>query len=180
MNTRERFLAVMDFENVPPLKAEYGYWTTTIKRFIREGMPVIKELPKDIPDNGTISGATSVDPSNNTAEDANVRSIFNLDSYIAKFPCDFSPQLKERVLQEDEERKIYTDHFGITKKINKNSNATPLSLDFPIKNDADFRKYRDHYDGDYSKRLPKNWKNLARKLKNRDFPIRLGGLPSGF
>lgn len=50
MNARERFLAVMNFEKVSPLKAEYGYWTTTIKRFIKEGMPVVQELPEDISD----------------------------------------------------------------------------------------------------------------------------------
>ena len=90
MNTRERFLAVMNFEKVPPLKAEYGFWTTTIKNFISDGMPVTEELPENILDSGTISGADKVDPDDSTVTDKNVRAYFHLDTYISKFPCNFS------------------------------------------------------------------------------------------
>jgi hypothetical protein len=41
-------------------------------------------------------------------------------------------------------------------------------------------EYISNYDLDFSKRLPKNWENLKKELKNRDFPIRLGGGPYGF
>ena len=48
MTSRERFLANMDFEpGVGALKAEYGYWTTAVKRFIRAGMEVFEPLPSD-------------------------------------------------------------------------------------------------------------------------------------
>ncbi len=97
MNARERFLAVMDFEKVPPLKAEYGFWTTTIKNFIRDGMPVTEELAKNIPDSGTISGADKADPDDSTVEDKNVRACFHLDTYVSKFPCNFSPFFEEGV-----------------------------------------------------------------------------------
>ena len=180
MNARERFLAVMNFEKVSPLKAEYGYWTTTIKRFIKEGMPVVQELPEDISDYGTISGAVRVDPSDSSVEDKNVRACFGLNTYVAKFPCNFSPLFEERILQEDEGYRVFIDKFGITKKIRKTGTSAPLDLDFPIKNRKDFEKYREHYDTDYSRRLPENWKRLAESLKNRDFPIRLGGFPFGF
>jgi hypothetical protein len=180
MNARERFLAVMDFQNVPPLKAEYGFWTTTIKNFIRDGMPVIEKLPEGISDSGTISGANKVDPGDRTVEDKNVRAFFHLDSYVSKFPCNFSPLFEEKVLDEDEEYRTYTDSFGITKKIRKTGSSTPLDLDFPVKNRKDFEKYREYYGDDHSGRLPGNWEELSKKLKNRDFPIRLGGFPFGF
>ena len=45
LNPRERFLAVMRFEpGVRAPKAEFGYWTTTLKRFLREGLPVVRSL----------------------------------------------------------------------------------------------------------------------------------------
>lgn len=170
----------MNFERVKTLKAEYGYWTTTVKRFIREGMPVVEELPEDLPDNGTISGATKVDPSNSVVEDKNIRPYFKLDSYIAKFPTDFSPLFEEKVLEEDEEYRTYIDQYGITTKIRKTGTSAPLHLSFPVTNRRDFERYREHYDSDYSKRLPKNWEQLAGSLENRDYPVRLGGYPFGF
>ena len=73
MNATERFLAVMNFKKVSPLKVECGYWTTTIKRFIKEGMPVVRELPEDTSDYGTISEAVRVHPSDGSLEDKNDR-----------------------------------------------------------------------------------------------------------
>ena len=46
----------------PSLKAEFRYWTTTVKRFLREGMPRVQEIPGTLSDNGTISGAEKADP----------------------------------------------------------------------------------------------------------------------
>ena len=43
MNARDTFLGTMPFEKGPSLKAEFGYWTTTIKRFLREGMPMVSK-----------------------------------------------------------------------------------------------------------------------------------------
>ncbi len=171
----------MNFEkDVPALKAEFGYWTTTIKRFISEGMPVVEPLPPDYPDNDTISGADSVNPLDKKLSDKNVRSACGLESYVAKFPCNFSPLLKERVLEETDEYKVYVDQYGITMKARKTGTSTPLDLEFPVKDRASFNKYKEYYDTDYSKRLPPNWNTLKVKLKNRDFPIRLGGFPYGF
>lgn len=180
MNARERFHAVMNFEKVSTLKAEFGYWTTTVKRFIKEGMPVVEALPSDLPDNGTISGATKVDPSGSGVEDKNIRSYFKLDSYIAKFPADFSPLFEEEVLEEDDEYKTYVDSYGIKTKIRKTGTSAPMHLSFPIKNRRDFERYKEYYDKDYSRRLPKNWNALSETLNNRDYPIRLGGYPFGF
>jgi len=103
MNTRERFHAAMNFErDVPTIKAEYGYWTTTIKRFMREGMPVEEELPKGLSDNGVISGAKKVDPESSIVVDSNVRNACGLDYYISKFPLNFSPLLEEKTIEENE------------------------------------------------------------------------------
>jgi len=181
MNTRERFHAVMNFETgVPTIKAEYGYWTTTIKRFIREGMPVIEELPKGISDNGVISGAKKVDPESSIIVENNVRNACGLEYYISKFPLNFSPLLEVKTVEENEEYRTFVNEFGITVKIRKSGTAVPLDLDFPIKNRRDFEAYKELYDRDFSKRLPAGWEGLAKKLKERDFPVRLGGFPYGF
>jgi uroporphyrinogen decarboxylase len=181
MNARERFGAVMTFrQGVSTLKAEYGYWTTTIKRFIREGMPVVEDLPVNLPNNGTISGADAVDPLGKVVVDRNVRACCGLDSYIAKFPLNFSPLFEEKVLEEDDEYRTYIDEYGITMRVRKTGTSAPLNLGFPIKNREDFEVYKEHYQNDYSQRLPGNWKEVARQMRGRDFPIRLGGYPYGF
>lgn len=181
MTSRERFHANMAFEpGVGSLKTECAYWTSTVKRFIREGMPVAEALPQDIGDNGSISGAEKIVPGGASVVDRNIRASLNLDPYPAKFPFDISPQYEERVLEETGEFRIYVDNFGITKKVRKTGTSTPLEIDYPIKSRKDFSGYKEHYTGDYSLRLPPDWENLKRKLKAREYAIRLGGFPYGF
>ena len=63
MSARDTFLRTMRFEKgAPSLKAEFGYWTTTVKHFLREGMPRVQDIPDSLSDNGTISGADKADP----------------------------------------------------------------------------------------------------------------------
>ncbi len=181
MTCRERFLAVMDFEpGVRTLKAEYGYWTTAIKRFVREGLPVVAPLPDALPDNGTISGAEKVDPAGGGLSDRNVRAAFDLDPYPAKFPFDMSPLLPEQTLEESEEYRVYRDAYGITMKVYKKGTSAPLDLDYPVENRRDFQRYKELYDRDFRKRLPRDWDALKSRLRERDYPIRLGGFPYGF
>ena len=171
----------MNFEkgtSVP--KVEYGYWVGTIKRFIAEGMPVIRDLPKSISENSSIMGYEKADPDGNELSDVNVTSHFHLDSYISKFPIDVSPMLKEKVLEEDEHTRVFIDKYGITKKEYKDSTSIPLEIARPIKNREDFEKYKSYYDKTFSKRLPHNWDKLKVRLRQRSFPIRVGGYPYGF
>ena len=171
----------MSFEpGVAALKAEYGYWTTAVKRFIREGMEVFEPLPDTIEDNGSISGAKEVDPNSSVVVDKNIRRNLDLDPYPAKFPFDISPQLKENVIEDTDEFRIITDRYGITKKERKTGTSTPHEIDYPIKSRKDFGMYKEHYTKDYKSRLPKTWDTLKGQLKSRDFAIRLGCFPFGF
>jgi hypothetical protein len=181
VNARETFLRVMRFETGSrSLKAEFGYWTTTVKRFLREGLPRVQEIPQTLSDNGTITGGDKVDPAGSEFPDGNVRTFFHLDSYAAKFPANYSPLLPVKVLEEDEESRTFIDQYGIMKKERKNGTSPPLDMRFPISNRRDFDEYKEHYAGDSSGRLPRDWEHLSRTLRDRDFPIRLGGFPFGF
>ena len=181
MNARDRFNAIMSFDTtVKSLKTEYGYWCGTIKNFIKEGMPVVKELPQNISNNSSIMGYPKIDDNSKEIVDENVKSFFNLDPYIAKFPFDVSPMLPEEILEENEHYKIYKNKYGITLKERKDGTSAPLDLDFPIKDRKDFENYKQYYDFNFKKRLPEKWDIIKQNLKNRDFPIRLGGNPFGF
>jgi hypothetical protein len=162
-------------------KAEFGYWTTALKRFVREGLPVAEPLPADLPDNGTASGAEQVWPGDGVAIERNIRACLGLEPYPAKFPADLSAQLPEKVLEESEEYKLYTDRYGITLKVYKKGTSAPLDLAFPIAARSDFERYKEHYSSaGLASRLPADWEAQARRLRARDFPIRLGGFPFGF
>jgi hypothetical protein len=182
MNARDKFNSVMSFDITKGnLKTEYGYWSGTVKNFIKEGLPVKKELPLDISPNSSIMGYLKIDESGKDIIDENIRSFFNLDSYITKFPFDLSPMLPEIVVEENEYYKIYKNKYGITLKERKDGTSAPLDLDFPIKNRSDFENYKQYYDFyNFKKRFPKNWDIIKKNLKNREFPIRLGGNPFGF
>ncbi len=180
MSARDSFLRTMRFEKGPAPKAEFGYWTTAIRRFLREGLPMVEEIPASASDNGTITGAEKVDPEGSEIPERNVRACLHLESYAAKFPSNFSPLFPVRVLEEDEEARTIVDQYGITKKERKSGTSAPLDLAFPIRSRADFEAYKEHYTGDFSRRLPRNWEQLAARLARRDFPIRLGGFPYGF
>lgn len=181
MNSRERFRAVMNFERgVMTLKAEYGYWVGTIRRFIMEGMPVVEKLPEDISVNGNIMGYEKIDPLSSEIPDRNVRSYLKLDSYISKLPFDMSPMLEEKIISEDIRFKVYTDRYGITKRVRKDGTSTPLDIDHPVKNRGDFERYKEYYDEEFEKRLPEGWDEMKKKLKLRDYPVRIGGFPYGY
>lgn len=181
MNAREKFNAVMSFDTtVGNLKAEYGYWSGTVKNFIKEGMPVKKELPLNISDNSSIMGYPKIDNKSREITDENVKDFFNLDPYIAKFPFDVSPRFQEEIIEEDEYYKVYKNKYGITLKERKDGTSAPLDLDFPIKNRKDFENYKRYYDLNFKKRLPENWDKIKQDLENREFPVRLGGNPFGF
>ena len=181
MNAREKFQAVMSFEpNAPNLKAEFGYWAAAVRRWFGEGLPKREEIPPGVPDGDLVRGESPIWKGAGDLTDRNVMPHLGLDSYLAKFPIDLSPMLKTEIVEETGEYRIFKDGFGITKKVMKTNASTPYVIDYPIKNRADFERYRELYDGDFKKRLPANWEEIKIILKTRTFPIRLGGNPFGF
>ena len=182
MNSREKFNAVMNFDdNVPNLKAEFGYWAGTLRAWFDQGLPKSQEIPENILGGELIRGASPLYPESNEVVDHNIIPHLKLDSYLAKFPFDISPGIKIKVLQEDKKQRIYTDEYGITNKVSKEVAGIPLVLDYPVKDSKGFNEYKNNYDTvDHKNRLPENWDYLVRYLRSRDFPIRLGGNPFGF
>jgi len=181
LNSREKFHAVMSNDDIHlNMKTEFGFWASTIKKWFDCGLEKIKNtIPEDTPGGKIVRASADIEGSDELT-DVNTIKYFNLDSYLAKFPFDLSPMLEKKVLQENEHYRIYTDNYGLTIKIIKTSASTHLVIDYPIKTRKDFNKYIEKYDYDFKKRLPVNWQKIKEDLKNRDFPIRLGGGPFGF
>jgi len=181
MNSREKFNAVMSFDdNSPNMKAEFGYWAGTIKTWFDQGLPRLHNIPDNILDGELVRGSVSIYPGDDELIDRNVLPYFKLDSYLAKFPFDISPQLASTIIKDDKREKIYTDKYGLTNKVSKECAGIPMVLDYPVKNSKDFNGYKKYYDDNFQARLPDNWGDMVNYLKYREFPIRLGGNPFGF
>lgn len=181
LNSREKFNSVMSFnENKTTMKTEFGFWAGTLKNWLGSGLKKTSETPYMNALDAKIVRASDDITGSGELADKNIINYFNLDSYLVKFPFDLSPGLPVKVIEDKDDYKIYQDSYGLKKKEGKITAGIPMVVEYPIKNKKDFYKYRDLYDDDYKKRLPQNWSSLREKLKNRDFPIRLGGGPYGF
>jgi hypothetical protein len=182
MNFRDKFNALMSFEdNTPNIKLEYGYWAGLIKNWNKDKAPVFEGLDTDRADIDLIRMSVPLTPSiNEPGLDERLMKYFELESYPVKFPCNFSPMLEKKVLERNDEYTIFVDEYGLTQKVLGKGTSVPLTLDYPIKNIKDFENYKALYSKDLKNRMPKDFENLAKSLKNRDFAIRLGGHPFGF
>lgn len=112
--------------------------------------------------------------------DRNLMPYFGRDSYLAKFPIDFSPRLPKRVLREDEHHRIFTDSHGLTVTVLKDLAAIPQVMEYPIKSRKDSCEYISGYDQDYDKRLPGDPNTPREELKDWQYPMRPGVGPFGF
>jgi uroporphyrinogen decarboxylase len=186
MNSREKFLSVMrmqngDYSNVEIPKVEFGYWAGTIRKWFNEGLPAIEEVPDNISDGIAIMANKNIYSKMEKTGDVNVQPIFGLDQYLTKFPIDYSPMFAKDVIEKTDAHIIYKDEYGVLNKNDINMTSLPMELDHPVKDWKSWNEYKQHYSSEnIKKRLPPDWENLTARLKNRDFPIRLGGTNGGF
>jgi len=186
MNSREKFLSVMrmkdsDYEGVKVPKVEFGYWAGTIRRWFNQGLSQIAAVPENYSDGIAIMANKNIYGKMEKAGDLNVQPVFNLDQHLTKFPVDYSPMFEKVVLEKDDKNITYKDEYGVTNKTTINVTSLPMEIDNPVKDWESWKKYKENYDfSTILKRLPPNWNEITASLKNRDFPIRLGGTNGGF
>ncbi len=187
MNSRQKFLSVMRMKpgqtsgSIEVPKVEFGYWAGTIRRWFDEGLPQQAAIPADIPDGVAIMANRNIYQGMEKAGDVNVQPVFGLDQYLTKFPVDYSPRFKQEILERTDNHIVYKDAFGVTNKNDPEMRSLPLELDNPVKDRPSWEEYKQHYAPDtIEARLPPDWDETAARLKNRDFPIRLGGTNGGF
>ena len=186
MNSREKFLSIMrmedsDYSGVEIPKVEFGYWAGTIRRWFDQGLKQIEPVSDKISDGIAIMANKNIYSQMEKAGDVNVQPVFNLDQYLTKFPVDYSPMFEVEVLKKTDTHIIYKDEYGVTNKNEIHITSLPMELDHPVKDWKSWNEYKQYYSPEtIKKRLPPDWKNLTDRLKDRDFPIRLGGTNGGF
>lgn len=186
MTAREKFLSVMRgapgrrVEEVP--KVEFGYWAGTIRRWLNEGLEQCEPVPEEIPDGEAIMANCTISSRGlEKAGDVNVQPVFALDQYLTKFPVDYSPRFPVERLERGEDYVVYRDAYGVTNKNDPGLRSLPLELNNPVKDWQSWNAYKERYNPEtIEERLPQPWAAIVTRLKERDFPIRLGGTNGGF
>jgi hypothetical protein len=182
MNSRDKFNALMSFEdNTPNIKLEYGYWAGLIKNWNNDNVPVFKGIETNRADIDLVRMSLPLTPAlNEPGLDERLMKYFELEPYPVKFKFNLIKFIEKKVLEENDEYTIFVDEYGLTQKVLAGGTSVPLTLDYPVKNVKDFDSYKALYNKDLRSRLPKDFENLAKNLKNRNFAVRLGGHPFGF
>jgi len=204
MNSRDCFLATMDFKKVDRhLLWEFGYWRQTIESWSREGLPVKGgSLPREsyrpgLTSSNSVGGevaAWSEDvgvrihwkkgaPQDLRPSDKLVHSYFSFDKGMRRIPLHswISPPFDVEILEENDETVVLRDEGGITRKIRKDRSCAPQFLSWPVKNRQDFERIKEErFNPESKERLPENWKEIVEKVRARDFPLAIGGIPCGF
>jgi len=207
MNARERYLAVCEFSHdVRTLKWEFGYWGETLDNWYAQGLecknyPRLPEiattpasslyipawtctrqdhLPKGI---GVFAGAAYW-PTQGFPLDTDVRDHFGMDrsQHLVDVNLLFDPVFEPKMLEEDDHAMKYVDLDGVKRIFLKEEATIPTSLEWPIKDwDTwnEIKAERMNLD-DIAGRFPPNWPELVEEYRSRDYPLAIGGYPTGF
>lgn len=167
------------------IKCEIGYFNNTLLRWYEEGLPTninIEEFKKNIDKDISSSTYGNWGPVNliKYKRDEDVLNFFNFGYRTAAVPIDFSPFKYQKNVEETNEFKIYYDEFGVKKKDIKGHVSMPLFLEFPVKNRNDFEKIKSFYSSNFEDRLYKDWIDVVRRYKEKDYKIWLYNKYWGF
>lgn len=152
MDHKERFLRTFQFREVDRVPDyEFGYWTETMDRWHREGLPLEKKTNRDIE---LYLGLEGWD----CGEWLPIRS-------------GLWPTLPERIIEEKGNRAILDDGMGGIYIRPTDTSSVPHYLRHPLKNREDWEKLKPFFNPDVPGRFPLNWDEVAESYKERDYPL---------
>jgi len=192
VNTRECFIAVVNGEPVGrTLKWEMGYWSGAVRRWYAEGLPEAKGVPDWLPDGRAMHAENiTMDPEGEegawlTAErrDEDVHNYFGLDEPIWRLPLNnyVSPLFEPEVLEDHGGWILHRNEYGVIVKDQKDYSGFPNWEQTPVQTRDDWERIKsERLQPTLEGRLPADWPDLLRVLKERTYPLMLGGYPTGF
>jgi uroporphyrinogen decarboxylase len=177
MNTRERFLATMNFEEPDRhLVWEFGYWGGTVRRWYNESLPEVHGLREGI-DGGTglFNEYAGVPLNRDTSLD--VHDYFKMDPYLVRVPLRIGayPPFEAKTIEDHGNWYIWQEWDGSLRKELKNRTSLPTIIGGPVKDRESWEVYKaERLQPNLKERLPENWSQLVAEYKNRDYPLGLG------
>ncbi|MBS7656461.1 hypothetical protein KEJ33_00855 [Candidatus Bathyarchaeota archaeon] len=152
LNHRERFLRTYEFKEVDRVPDyEFGFWTETIDRWHREGLPMEKRDMRDIELYLKLEGWDCLE--------------------MVPVRTTFWPPLPGRIIKEEGNRVVVDDGMGGIYVGTVGSSSIPHYLRYPLKNRDDWEKLRPFFDPDTPGRFPLNWDEVAESYRDRDYPL---------
>jgi len=197
MNARERFHAIMNFEPVDrTLLWEAGYWADAVRRWHGEGLSLRHPVPDSIPGATTIQGYVNIahaygTPLAEPLDDAgqalacseDIHAYFGMDQSMVHIPLDswLAPRFEIQILEDHGDWTIWRDGVGITKRDRKDRKSLPHWIGWPVNNREEWEQIKaERLRPTLDDRLPANWAQRLAAFKTCDYPICIGGSPSGF
>jgi len=155
MSPRERFLRIMDFKKPDRIiDTEFGYWHDTLKNWHNEGLP---EYVDD----------------NNKAD-----TYFGFDEWKKSIPVNpyLEPSFEPEVISDDGKHKIIYDAHRIKCEVFSDGKDTiPHYLDYPVKDPKSYKIFKERLQPKLEQRIKMNVKELAGKVKNRNYILEAPG-----
>jgi hypothetical protein len=184
MNTRERFVAAMNFETPDRnLLWEMGYWPDTLERWYREGLEC-KDNRQGTPGAGIRGEASPHDESSPTRfRERDAHNVLGFDPGLINLPVNSGPQplFSQDVFEESAEYLVYQDEYGVKKRLSKCGASVPEFIGWQVANRRDFERLKEErFQPLLQERVPKNWPELIEEYRDRDVPLSIGGYPFGF
>lgn len=177
MDSRQRFLATMNFERVAPPKWEFGYWGGTIRRWYREGLIRRAGIPDDWPDGHTVIGGGAAWYPERVA-DFDVQAALHLDPGLQRVPLNnyFCPLYEEQVLEEGDGWVRLRDEMGMIVQRRLDRHSLPHYERGPVQTRDDWERIKaERLRPDLEGRLPFNWAAFLESYQDRTFPLAIGG-----
>ncbi len=177
MNTRERFLAVMNFEPVAPPKWEFGYWAGALRRWYREGLVEQTGIPAHLADGQNVYGGGGAWMPGRYV-DLDVRHALGLDECMQRVAVNnyFCPAFEEQVLEEHDDWLLIRDDMGMIVKRTRHLNSLPHFVRGPVATRQDWEQIKaERLQPTLAGRLPDHWTELLASYRRRTFPLAIGG-----
>jgi len=181
MTSREKFLATMHFDkSTPPPLYEFGYWAGTIRRWYKEGLPMVEGVPEDVPSGKGVGGSFPL----KDIDCKDIERVISLDKPVHRIPikCWIFPEFDVKVVEKLKDgTRIVTDEMGIKKRISKEDDSIPEYYDWPVKDRESWERLKfERLNPKTPGRYPENLDSIIKNYKDRDFPITMEGFPVGF
>jgi Uroporphyrinogen decarboxylase (URO-D) len=192
LNSRERFLTIMNFERPDrDMFWEFGYWAGTVRRWYGEGLP----YKFGIPSREEVTGGQTVLQGDDELPDG--RGIFHsglmgfwwspfdqdimastgMDPGPRQQPVNYwlSPRFEERMLEDHGDWYLWADAEGCIKRELKDRTTLPQVLSWSVSNREDWEQIKaERLRPTLEGRLPDNWTQMVQELKARNYPLIIG------
>ena len=167
MNMRDRFRAIMSFEEagrVPTL--EGGYWAATIRRWYREGLPMVQGIP-DLPEGRGVMAVLAPD----------VEAYMGFDHWYEPMEVNTGvyPLFEEEILEEHGDWVLMRTTTGCIEKQRKDRMSIPVRVAGSVQSREDWEQLKaERLQPVLDGRLPENWDQRLAQYRDRDYLI--GGI----